>query len=109
MGEHPLDLEKTGSRSILVVGNTPSLTTDEPFRAKLAPSRPKLAPRRPQEASQEVLGKFVFFFQKKKLVGPGTQSNLLAVTRCRFAAAGDGSALVIRCLETRKNGYYGGL
>ena len=66
-------------------GNTPSLTTDERFRAQLAPRRPKLTPRRPQTDPQEVF-QFVF------LIGanPGGMSNFLAVSLCREAATGDG-------------------
>ena len=44
-----MDLSKMGSRWILGEGNTPSLTTDEPFQAQLASQRPRRPPRPPDQ------------------------------------------------------------
>ena len=80
---------KIGPKLHPVAGDTPSLTTDGHFQAKLATPRPKQTPRRPRQASQEVLEKFDFF-QKKSFRG-SARSNLLAPPRGRFAPAGGGS------------------
>ena len=57
------DLSKTGSNTNPVDGNTPSLTTDERFEAKLPPQRPQVTPRRPRPDPQESLNKICNFFQ----------------------------------------------
>ena len=43
-------------------GNTPCLTTDGRFEAKLPPQTPRLAPQTPREASPGALEKIVFLF-----------------------------------------------
>ena len=74
-------------------GNTPCKRIDELFKPNWVPRTPKQTPQTPQEASQEVLEKLVFFSKKKW--ADARDCNLLAVSRSRFAGAGDGSQCLI--------------
>ena len=84
--------------------NTPCHRIDRLLEPNWPPGPPQ-DPRRPPRPLQESFGKICIFSKRKSLVG-GRVGNLLAVTRCRFAAAGDGSRRLNRCIETIKKGYW---
>ena len=87
-----MDLQKTGSKLILVAGGSLDViesTSFSVFQAKLPPSSLPGA----QETPQTLPGgfwKLIVLFLKFLGVPNPSWSNLLAVTRCRFAAPGDG-------------------
>ena len=87
------DLSKTGPNLILVVGGSLDVIESTSFSSPTGFPDPPDPPGDPPDPPREVLDKFVNFSKKK--VYPADAAlrtcNLLAVTRGRFAATGDGS------------------
>ena len=98
MGEHPLDLEKTGLRSILVVGEIRQCHRIDELLKPNWPPRPPRTPGDPPGDPQEGLEIdcifLIFLCHAMKAC-----CNLLAVPPGRFAARGDGSPRLTRCLN----------
>ena len=99
---------KTGSRWILVArGKLTCHRIDKLFKPNCPPDSPPdplIPPRRPPRRFEKKCN------LKKKRIHPTGRCNLLAVSRGRFAPAGDGSPWLIGCLETLiKNDYYGAI
>ena len=107
-------LSKTGLNLNLVVGVSLDVIESTSFSSPTGFPDPQEEPGDPPGGLPGGFGKIcIFFFFKKQVWDARVDPNLLAVTRSRFAGAGDGSRRLNRLLMaiTRpiKNDYRGAL
>ena len=88
-------LRKMGARSNLVVGGSLHVIESTSFSSPTGfpepPQTPGDLPGPPQGGLENLLFFLNFFKKSSRPREAQVRANLLAVTRCRFAAAGDGS------------------